>query len=442
MENAVMMLNRMFLPPAAPEYKVTSMTGTPSKPTFTMICTLLDQTFSGTGRSKKEAKLAASQEALEKIFGKNFSDGGAAGETSVNPSNPHPLSEIDSWLELEGVNLSSILKELYPDTIFELISADGPSHAPQFCVRATLASVSYEGRGVSKREAKLQASKALLTSCRAGLDLMTGDMRSSQVQPDVTRAADHSVDPILLDVVKADNTSDSLVRAKSFTGVTKIIGMDCEMVGVGISGTRSIPARVSIVNQFGHKIYDNFVAPRRKVTVTDFRTAVSGVRPEDLQGAPKFRDVRAKVSALMKGKILVGHSIKHDLNVLHIDHPKEMIRDTSEYKPFKTAFGGRTPSLKNLAERFLGVAIQTGEHSSVQDSQAAVRLYTMFRKEWEAAIETKQIKNKNAGRAASKPKPEIRSEKKAVIKNADMSEELQQALEKFNIKKDMLFESE
>ena len=29
--------------------------------------------------------------------------------------------------------------------------------------------------------------------------------------------------------------------------------------------------------------------------------------------------------------------------------------------------------------RFLGVKVQEGEHSSVQDSQAAVRLYTMHR---------------------------------------------------------------
>ena len=28
---------------------------------------------------------------------------------------------------------------------------------------------------------------------------------------------------------------------------------------------------------------------------------------------------------------------------------------------------------------FLGVSVQTGEHSSVQDAQAAVRLYTMVR---------------------------------------------------------------
>ena len=40
-KNAVMMLNEMFPPPRAPQYKVTSQTGPPNNPTFSMvsICT-------------------------------------------------------------------------------------------------------------------------------------------------------------------------------------------------------------------------------------------------------------------------------------------------------------------------------------------------------------------------------------------------------------------
>ena len=56
--------------------------------------------------------------------------------------------------------------------------------------------------------------------------------------------------------------------------------MDCEMVGVG-DGQESILARVSIVNHDGHPLYDTFVKPRE--VVTDYRTFVSGVRPEDLE---------------------------------------------------------------------------------------------------------------------------------------------------------------
>ena len=53
------------------------------------------------------------------------------------------------------------------------------------------------------------------------------------------------------------------------------------MVGVGHGGKDSVLARVSLVNHFGHCIYDKFVKPREKVT--DYRTAVSGIRPKDIE---------------------------------------------------------------------------------------------------------------------------------------------------------------
>ncbi len=125
----------------------------------------------------------------------------------------------------------------------------------------------------------------------------------------------------------------SLVKEKSFAGITRIVGMDCEMVGVGRDGVESVLARVSIVNHFGNILYDTFVAPRE--AVTDYRTHVSGVRPADLADAPHFMEVQQRVSELLKGRILVGHALKHDMRVLFLDHPKRMLRDTSGYKPFR-----------------------------------------------------------------------------------------------------------
>ena len=194
--------------------------------------------------------------------------------------------------------------------------------------------------------------------------------------------------------------------------VTKILGLDCEMVGVGRKGFRSILARVSIVNQYGYPLYDTFVAPTEKVT--DYRTSISGVRPKDLKGAPRFKDVQKKVAKMIKGKILVGHAINNDLKVLNLlDHPKELIRDTSQYKPFRAAVGGKNPGLKKLSEKFLGVQIQGGEHSSVEDSQAAMSLYMMFREEWED-----QLKNKNKGKNEDKEDDKKgKNEKKNDAKN-------------------------
>ena len=110
------------------------------------------------------------------------------------------------------------------------------------------------------------------------------------------------------------------------------------------------------------------------------------------------------MSDIFKGRVLVGHALKHDLKVLFLDHPRKMIRDTSKYKPFRNAFGGKTPSLKNLTERMLGIKVQEGEHSSVQDAQAAVGLYMMAKKEWEREIKLKRLQVIEKATANSKKK--------------------------------------
>lgn len=63
------------------------------------------------------------------------------------------------------------------------------------------------------------------------------------------------------------------------------------MVGVGPGGRDHMLARVTIVNSHGNIVYDRYVKPRE--TVVDYRTSVSGIRPENL------RDGQSSVSSLM-----------------------------------------------------------------------------------------------------------------------------------------------
>ena len=73
-------------------------------------------------------------------------------------------------------------------------------------------------------------------------------------------------------------------------------------------------ARVSIVNYYGVILMDRFVIPECD-QVTNYRTWVSGVRPENLKienGALKFKDAKEQAHKLLKDKIVVGHSLKHD----------------------------------------------------------------------------------------------------------------------------------
>ncbi|KAM8934325.1 RNA exonuclease 4 [Pelodytes ibericus] len=183
-----------------------------------------------------------------------------------------------------------------------------------------------------------------------------------------------------------------LVKQRAFEGLTRTVAMDCEMVGVGPEGEESILARVSIVNQFGKCVYDKHVKPTERVT--DYRTAVSGIRPQDIKNGEEFKVVQKEVSEIMKGRILVGHALHNDLKILLLDHPKKSIRDTQKYKPFRQRVKSGRPSLKLLCEKLLNVKVQVKEHCSIQDAQAAMRLYTMEKKHWEAQIKAKHSHTK------------------------------------------------
>jgi RNA exonuclease 4 len=194
--------------------------------------------------------------------------------------------------------------------------------------------------------------------------------------------------------------SQTLVQEKSSAGLTRALAVDCEMVGCGERGSQSVLARISIVNLIGHCIYDKYVKPTERVT--DYRTFVSGIRPKDLVNGEQFKVVQKEVCDMLKGRLLVGHAIKHDLQVLYLSHPRHMIRDTSKY--FRFVSDGKTPSLKTLSEKLLGVSVQVREHDSVEDAEATMRLYTLYKRKWESELKTRQRQRH------SRQKPEPRAE--------------------------------
>mmetsp|Transcript_41002 Transcript_41002/g.80684 ORF Transcript_41002/g.80684 Transcript_41002/m.80684 type:complete len:327 (+) Transcript_41002:113-1093(+) len=163
------------------------------------------------------------------------------------------------------------------------------------------------------------------------------------------------------------------------------VGLDCEMVGTGANGKRSVLARACLVDYDGAVIYDAFVKVDERVT--DFRTQFSGVRPKNLKGggAVTFADCCTKVAGLLKGKVLVGHALKNDLKVLLLSHPRSHIRDTATYRPLMRFARGKfkPKKLRDLSKQHLGMEIQGGEHTPDEDARAAMLLYRQKRKEWE-----------------------------------------------------------
>lgn len=162
------------------------------------------------------------------------------------------------------------------------------------------------------------------------------------------------------------------------------------MVGVGPEGVQSALARVSIVNYYGVTILDLFVRPMERVT--DFRTAVSGITPKHLLTAVEFKDAQKQVANVIEDKIVVGHAVHNDFKALLLDHPQRLIRDTSRYKPFRALSKGNTPSLKRLAHEILGIRIQEGAHSSVEDARITILLYRKHKDAWDASLALKAKK--------------------------------------------------
>jgi len=195
--------------------------------------------------------------------------------------------------------------------------------------------------------------------------------------------------------------------------VGKYIAIDCEMVGTHSITPLSVPAhnqkansapeysilaRVSIVNYAGQTLYDTYVLPPPGVTISDYRTRWSGITPHHLDpnntnANPKpFEVAQAEVAALLTDRVLIGHAIKNDLEVLGLSHPRRDIRDTSRHPKFRALTAttpggkGRTPSLKRLSEEVLGLKIQGDDkrgHSSVEDARATMALFKKEKADFE-----------------------------------------------------------
>lgn len=155
--------------------------------------------------------------------------------------------------------------------------------------------------------------------------------------------------------------------------IGKYIAIDCEMVGVGPGGYESALARISIVDFHGTQVYDSYVKPKERVI--NWRTQYSGISPKEMRFARDFEEVQKEVAELMADRIVVGHDLKHDLEALKLSHPNRDIRDTAKYSPFKKFGNGRRPALRTLAQEILGVEIQSGAHSSIEDARVTMLLF-------------------------------------------------------------------
>jgi RNA exonuclease 4 len=170
--------------------------------------------------------------------------------------------------------------------------------------------------------------------------------------------------------------------------VTPVLAIDCEMVLMD-SGDSEI-ARVSILNYNGHVIFDDYFRPDGRIK--DFLTQFSGVDKWKIRNKKSYPDREDEIKKILNGHKIVGHTLYKDFQCLGIEYDEDIAIDISKFSKFKE--NGMTRALRKLTKDFVGIDIQMGHHSSIEDARAALLLFRKFENEILAENRAKKIKNK------------------------------------------------
>jgi len=153
------------------------------------------------------------------------------------------------------------------------------------------------------------------------------------------------------------------------------IAIDCEMVLTSLRGTlHEEVARVAFIDEDKKILLDEYIKPRGQVI--DYRSSITGILPRHIECAPTLSSLRDRMKSLIKNKLIVGHSVRRDLECLDIKFKENAIRDTSELPIFLRRNGG-SKKLRELAREHLDVDIQQGTHCPKEDALCAMALFLL-----------------------------------------------------------------
>ncbi|KAI0788673.1 ribonuclease H-like domain-containing protein [Abortiporus biennis] len=168
----------------------------------------------------------------------------------------------------------------------------------------------------------------------------------------------------------------------------QIVAISCTVVGIGDGGGTSMLARIALVDYRGQTLLCTYVQPT--MPVSDYRTATTGIEPEHLSpnNAMKFSEVQSRIASLIKGKVLIGHSLWNDLSVIGIPHPAVATRDVALYQPFRNSL--RSPNkivgLPTLMWQLMRRRCSDDKICALEIARATLDLYRSVATEWEAVI--------------------------------------------------------
>mmetsp|Transcript_44545 Transcript_44545/g.94802 ORF Transcript_44545/g.94802 Transcript_44545/m.94802 type:complete len:692 (+) Transcript_44545:101-2176(+) len=198
-----------------------------------------------------------------------------------------------------------------------------------------------------------------------------------------------------------------------------VVGLDCEMVGGGRGGWRSLLARCSVVtldcipndetrlqtkNALSNNaedelsshtaadsldrnlvvLYDKYVIPRGKIT--DYRTEWSGVTKDTYKQSEShipivsFHQCQNEILQLFssiagKRVLVVGHALENDFEALEIEHPPLLTRDTAFYPPYMRRVRRKLypKKLSALTSEVLDIEIQQKSQTAPSSEMCGVK---------------------------------------------------------------------
>ena len=157
------------------------------------------------------------------------------------------------------------------------------------------------------------------------------------------------------------------------------VALDCEMVEVynEVGKKKSVLASVTLVDKTGRIIYHAYIKIPYWAVEVNYKTEISGIKQEDLEpsnGAVHFLTAQKNVRQIIADNILIGHALGNDLKALKLIHNN--VRDTAFMPNLMKRINGhlQSESLKNLALE-VGLSIQSGSHSSVEDAKASMIVF-------------------------------------------------------------------
>eukprot|EP01066_Platyproteum_vivax_P015188 Platyproteum_vivax@DN6737_c0_g1_i3.p1 len=105
----------------------------------------------------------------------------------------------------------------------------------------------------------------------------------------------------------------------------------------------------------------------------------------------RSRVIVKDLEELLEDKIIVGHSIYHDLDGLGINPDESLIRDTQTFPHFRAKVKKDIMSLNHLCKYYMQVNLDErrkdrGYHDAFEDASLTMQLYLKFEGKWEGMV--------------------------------------------------------